>query len=113
VSAETHQAIEREIVSERAGSLARAVEALEKALESFHAAAGALREHLREQAGERLWYVVVQREAIGLTRHEVLYEVLRVPAEVRRIMGPARGIPPLPTPRSGERGLERVGERGG
>jgi hypothetical protein len=108
VSADAQEFIEREIAGERAGSLARAVEALEKALEAFHAAAGALREHLREQAGERLWFVVVQREAMGLTRHDVLYEVLRVPAEVRRSMGPARAATPLAR-RSGE----RAGERGG
>ncbi len=82
--------IEREIVGERAGALARAVEALEDALQAVRVATAASRAALLEEAGERLWYVVVQREAIGLTRHEVLYDVLRVPGEVRRAMGPAR-----------------------
>jgi len=79
--------IEKEIAGERAGALARAVEALEKAIVAFQEARGALRQHLLEEAGERLWFVVVQREAVGLTRHEVLYETLRIPAEVRRVMG--------------------------
>ncbi len=83
--------IEREIAGERAGALARAVDALEKAIAAFlaHDGRGAVRQYLLEQAGERLWFVVVQREAMGISRHEVLYDVLRVPAEVRRVMGPA------------------------
>ncbi len=83
--------LEREIAGERAGALARAVDALEKAIAAFltHGGRGAMRQHLLEQAAERLWFVVVQREAMGISRHEVLYDVLRVPAEVRRAMGPA------------------------
>jgi hypothetical protein len=91
--ADAHRAIEKEILGERAGALARAVDALERALLELSSAAHGRREHrlgeyLLEEACERLWFVVVQREAIGLTRHEVLYEVLRVPTEVRRAMGP-------------------------
>jgi hypothetical protein len=48
------------------------------------------RRELVEDAGERLWYVVIQREAIGLRRHEVLYDVLRIPGDVRGRMGPRR-----------------------
>ena len=91
MSSEAQRVLEQEIIGERVGALARAVEALERALADLSAAAGArLREHLLEEARERLWFVVVHREAIGLTRHEVLYEVLRVPGEVRRAMGPRR-----------------------
>lgn len=93
MGAEAQRVIENEILGERAGALSRAVEALERALHDLAGAAGRqarLREHLLEEACERLWFVVVQREAIGLTRHDVLYEVLRVPAEVRRAMGPRR-----------------------
>ncbi|HEX9289596.1 MAG TPA: DUF6665 family protein [Anaeromyxobacteraceae bacterium] len=84
---ETQTAIEQQLVKERAGSLAQAVEALEAALSALRHG-GPRRSDLLEEAGERLWYVVVQREALGLTRHEVLYEVLRVPREVRGAMGP-------------------------
>jgi hypothetical protein len=82
--------IEREITGERAGSLARMVEALEAALLAWREAAPAHRTELLAEAGERLWFVVVQREALGLMRHDVLYEVLRVPPEVRGAMGPRR-----------------------
>lgn len=93
---ESTQAIQKEIRAEKAGALARAVEALEAALRELagHDAAGQRRPGARAElvadAGERLWFVVIQREAMGVLRHEVLYEVLRVPAEVRRAMGPRR-----------------------
>ena len=94
MSAEALRVIDKEIVGERAGSLARAVEALERALVELAAAAvprqHRLREYLLEEAAERLWFVIVQREVIGVTRHDVLYEVLQIPMEVERAMGPRR-----------------------
>ncbi len=81
--------IEKEIVGERAGAHARSVEALERALADLREAGVAMRQHFLDQARERLWFVVVQREAMGISRHEVLYDVLRIPIEVRRGMGPA------------------------
>ncbi len=90
MGAETQRLIEQELAGERAGALARAFEALEQALRDLEEAAGP-REHLLAEACERLWFLVVQREAVGLTRHQVLFEVLRVPPEVRRFMGPRRG----------------------
>ncbi len=98
-SDEAQRFIEKEIAGERAGAMARAVEALERALHDLRTAGAATRDLVLAEARERLWFVVVQREAIGLTRHEVLYDVLRVPAEVRRAMGPSRR-PPGPTRRS-------------
>lgn len=86
--------IEKEIASERAGALTRTFEALERALADLAGVDAArqsrLRRHLLEEAGERLWFLIVQREALGLTRHEVVYDALHVPAEVRRAMGPRR-----------------------
>jgi len=95
---DANAAIEKEIRSEKAGALARALEALEAALEAlarFDAApragpVAALRADLVADAGERLWFLVIQREAMGLMRHDVVYEVVRVPVEVRRAMGPRR-----------------------
>jgi hypothetical protein len=48
------------------------------------------------RAGERLWCLVVQREAMGLTRHQVLDEVLKIPPAVHAVMGPG---PRPPGPR--------------
>ncbi len=98
---DAHDAISRDLQAERAASLARTVERLEAALREYAAAAEACtaaptalaREHRRRalaHAGERLWYLVIQREALGLRRHEEALEVLRVPREVRAAMGPAR-----------------------
>jgi hypothetical protein len=98
---ETHAAVQREILGEKAGALARVVESLEGALADYAEAVRAAREHpspraearRREalaHAGERLWIAVIQREAMGLLRHEVLHDVLRVPREVRLAMGPRR-----------------------
>src|SRR5574337_1190171 len=90
VGAETQRLIEEELAGERAGALARAFEALERALLELEQGRGR-REHLLAEACERLWFLVVQREAMGLTRHQVVYEVLRISPEVRRLMGPRRG----------------------
>jgi hypothetical protein len=98
---EAHDAVTQEIQGERAASLARATERLEVALAELAAAERALasaptpaRQALRDEAlahaGERLWCVVIQREALGLRRHDVLYEVIQVPGVVRRHMGPRR-----------------------
>lgn len=103
---DAHEAVTREIQGERAASLARATERLEAALAALARAEVALAEPARSatsrqawlvereealaEAAERLWYVVIQREALGLRRHEVLYEVIRVPAAVRLRMGPRR-----------------------
>jgi hypothetical protein len=88
--ADVQRSVESQIAGERAGAMARVMEALEAALHAWRVAPPAHRQDLLEEAGELLWYVVVQREALGLSRHEVVYDVLEVPGEVRRAMGPRR-----------------------
>ena len=87
---ETHATIERQLAGERASALARVTEALERALAELARGHGELRmrQLLMDEAAERLWFLVVTREAIGLTRHDTVYEILRVPMEVRHRMGP-------------------------
>ncbi len=88
--------VEDEIRGERARALGRIVRGLEEALAALEKAAGAhrrgrpTREELVEEAAERLWYAVVQREAVGLRRHDEFLRDLRVPAEVATRMGPRR-----------------------
>ena len=92
--AETQESIQRQIRAEKAGALRHAFERLEAALAALAAhdarggGAGEARRLLLEEAGERLWFIVIQREAMGLRRHDVLYDVLRIPGEVRMAMGP-------------------------
>ena len=98
--------IDYEIIEEKAATLGRVTARLEAALAALeaveHEVAGgssppaealARRATLREEAAEWLWYVVVQREAMGVTHHDALFEVYRVPGVVRRFMGPRRKAP--------------------
>jgi hypothetical protein len=96
--------VETELLAEKAAALGRAGETLAAALvalrkiEAELAAAGheerpSLRVRQREArdvAAERLWYVLVQREAIGIFHHEGLMREQRVPPEVRLLAGPRR-----------------------
>jgi hypothetical protein len=74
--------LESELKKERASSLGRAGAALGQAMVAWRdaeerGAPDAL--ELRKQAQTRLWYLVVQREALGLRRHRELYELYGVP----------------------------------
>jgi hypothetical protein len=96
--------IETELIAEKASALARVAAQLESALAALTAADQAIaaadpgarqpllekRRELREAASRQLWYVVVQREAIGLRDHESLYRLYRVPKEIRLYPGPRR-----------------------
>ncbi len=85
---------EDEIRGERARALGRTIRALEEALawltSSRPPPPGHAREDLLAAAGERLWFAVIQREALGLNRHEEFLHDLHVPPEVMRAMGPRR-----------------------
>jgi hypothetical protein len=91
-SYEANEAVRKQIIGEQTSALALSMRTLEAALVELAEAAPEVRWDALAEAAERLWFVIVQREAMGLLRHDVLYEVLRVPAEVRLRMGPrARG----------------------
>jgi hypothetical protein len=102
-SSGSHEAVVREIRSEKAGALSRVAEGLERALAELSRVEAAIaaaevvstalllrRQDCLSEAGERLWYFVIQREALGLVRHETVFDVYRVPREVRLAMGPRR-----------------------
>ncbi len=88
--------VEDEIRGERARALGRTVRLLEEALAALAGAEKAPRRGrpgralLLEEAAERLWFVVIQREAVGLRRHDEFLRDLRVPPEVVARMGPRR-----------------------
>ena len=101
-SARSLDATNRDLQAERANALGRASDRLEAALAELARAEAALaaspgegrrlaRQEALAEAAELLWFLVIQREALGLSRHDVVYEVFRVPAVVRAAMGPRRG----------------------
>jgi hypothetical protein len=96
--------VEKELLAEKAAALGRAGESLSVALaalgkaEAELAAAGpeerpalwVRRRELRDIAAERLWYVLCQREAVGIFQHEGMLREQPVPPEVRLLAGPRR-----------------------
>jgi hypothetical protein len=110
--------VERELRAEKAAALAVAAEKLEQALarlaeaqqayEAAPAGDSARRQELAERhqalrahAAERLWFLLVQREAMGLTQHEGVLAFYRVPPALRKLAGPrpkGRGSQETPTP---------------
>ena|SRR5436190_10608248 len=95
--AEALAKVEQEFQQERAaalGRIARTLESLLGRLEMLRARAdtvsGAAREaaiaehaEVRAQATTYRWYLEVQRESVGLRRHETLDEIYPVPSPLR------------------------------
>ena len=75
--------IELEILREKTASLAHAGHELERALDALHTATSANRAERERRVRERLFAFIVQREAMGLRRHDVVYEVYPVPMHLR------------------------------
>ncbi len=88
--------VENEIRGERARALGHTVRRLEEALAALAGSDEAprrgrpARAQLVEEAAEWLWYAVIQREAVGLRRHDEFLRDLRVPSEIVARMGPRR-----------------------
>jgi hypothetical protein len=82
--------VEKELLAEKAAALGRAGDALAAALAAYRnvQADATRRRELRDIAAERLWYVLVQREAVGIFQHEGMLREQRVPPEVRLLAGP-------------------------
>jgi len=91
--------IARVIAEDQAQALRHAAQTLDSALlvletfdahhagQTLDAAQCAEREALLITAADFLWRILVQREACGLIDHGPLFEVHRVPADVRRRVG--------------------------
>ena len=105
--------VERELRAEKAAALAIAAEKLEQALAELAAAQQAYEaapegtparqrladkhQGLRAYAAERLWFLLVQREAMGLTQHDNVLAFYRVPPALRKVAGPRlRSVGPQP-----------------
>jgi hypothetical protein len=90
-------AIDEEIAGEKAGSLGRVAAKLEARLAAIadiatrlptlpplaRAAAREEHERLRQEAKLYLWYLQVQREAMGLYDNAVLFRLYQIPARLR------------------------------
>jgi hypothetical protein len=78
---DTMKPLEGELQKERASSLGRAGAALERALAAWREATrnGSDVAAAKAEAQRRLWYLVVQREALGLRRHREIYDLYGVP----------------------------------
>jgi hypothetical protein len=97
--------VERELHAEKASTLAATAEQMERALAALAEAERALaaapteaRAELLEKvralgvlAGERVWFYIVQREAMGVTVHDQALAYYRVPGWLRRSAAPAPG----------------------
>lgn len=91
---EGHAHLLRELAEERVAALRRISTTLESLIDQLHdsrerlrQAAGSDRERelavwhdLRASAIKYRWYLEVQREAMGIRRHEMLDEFYRIPA---------------------------------
>jgi len=108
-------ALEAELLREKAGTLSRMAQRLEKALAALdagqrgglalldpppqsgekdpRASAGREREKLLDEAAEALWYLIIQRELMGLGGEERVCRDYRVPAAVRARLGVRRSGP--------------------
>ncbi len=80
-------ALEHEILAEKAGTYARLLAQLEKALEILAAVDSA---EALSAAGQALWYVMIQRDLCGFHRHDLFYKELNIPPAVRLRMGLVR-----------------------
>lgn len=92
------ETLEHEVLQEKMAALSRLGRRLERALQRFaeceaaadgnyHGQAVGDREALLAEAGEALWYFVIQREAMGLRDTERVLRTYRVPPAVRARMG--------------------------
>jgi hypothetical protein len=91
---EGHKQLLRELNEERAAALQRISSTLESIIRQLHASRERLRRatgpdrerelatwrELRARAVKYRWYLEVQREALGMRRHDVLDEFYQVPA---------------------------------
>lgn len=83
-------ALEHEILAEKAGTYARLLKRLEKAMQEARSAEGVTgteKEKLLDAAGQALWYVMIQRDLCGFRRHDLFFKEMDIPAAVRYRMG--------------------------
>jgi hypothetical protein len=103
VSADDKNELEYEILEEKAASLFRITKKMETALEALRTLDRKVgpvpateqlqrRTMLLAEAGEAVWFFIIQRECLKLPHHETIYEEYGISEEVRRYMGPKEEV---------------------
>lgn len=87
------ESIDSVIVAEKAASLGIAGRRLERALAALGQAEGEAREALLDEAAERTWDFLVQRELCGLRDRDRVVADYRIPPEVLARVGAVRRKP--------------------
>ncbi|WP_321334018.1 DUF6665 family protein [Breoghania sp.] len=100
------RALEHEVLAEKASTLGRLQKRLEKALARLaecradmgdvQASRDPQYARALAEAGEALWYVVIQRELCGLRVNGAFYRDFQVPKAVILAMGPTSASKPRP-----------------
>jgi hypothetical protein len=85
-----HEAIEHEILGEKAAALGRGGRRVEAALAALGNAADEEREAVLDEAARIVWGFLVQRELLGLRDRERVIAHYAIPTEVLNRMGAIR-----------------------
>ncbi|WP_324750656.1 DUF6665 family protein [Sphingomonas sp. LY54] len=85
-----HEAIEHEILGEKAAALGRGGRRVEAALAALRDSAGEERERLVDEAARIVWGFLVQRELLGLRDRDRVIAHYAIPTEVLNRMGAIR-----------------------
>jgi hypothetical protein len=92
-------AVDLEIIEEKVSALGRIARAFEKELDRFRRFQSNLqsaaprdrpKREAEYEAGRKrlaglLWYLIVQREAMGLRNHDIVYQVYQIPRSVQPV----------------------------
>ena len=83
--------LDHEVRAEKAGTLGRLLERLDKHLDRLNAleadANPEIREHTLQETANALWHVVIQRELCGFGRTQQFLREMKIPREVQTRMG--------------------------
>lgn len=86
--------LEAEVAAEKAAALGQTGRRMEQALADLRACAAPPgsdeRERLLDEAADRVWHYLIQRELIGLREHKRVIADYAIPAEVMNRVGAVR-----------------------
>ena len=86
--------LEIELLEEKATSYFATVKKMQAALREFDQSAAGQRSELLAEAAERVWFFLVQREAMRLPFYKTIFADFEIPPEVQARIGPKRSSLP-------------------